>query len=322
MINADLEVLTTCVAWLNAGHQVELVTVAKTWGSSPKPVGSLAAVRDDGVLVGSVSGGCVEKQLSESFRTKEFARVHSHKIDDEQARRFGLACGGELELVYESLNDAEQLQTIIDALKQRQRVTRICSIGTTDAQLKSTKANDTFSFDGSNLIKVFGPEWQVLLIGAGQLSSFVAQFALALDFHVLVCDPRPEFQQAWTIEGTTLLTLEPHEAVLQYATDFNTAVLALTHDPNLDDMALLEALPMDCFYVGALGSKRNYEKRCKRLSLLLEANDLQRLRSPIGLPIGSRSSAEIAVSIAAELVKARSSACQPSQAESQVNSVT
>lgn len=312
MINADLDVLTTCVAWLSAGHQVELVTVAKTWGSSPKPPGSLAAVRDDGVLVGSVSGGCVEKQLADSFRSQQFSRVHSHHINDQEARRYGLACGGQLELVYESLNDVEQLQSIINALHKRQRVVRTSSIGSADTQLRPAIDTDVFSFDGASLIKVFGPEWQILIIGAGQLSKFVAQFALATDFNVLVCDPRPEFQTAWNVPNTTLLSVEPHDAVLQHATDFNTAVLALTHDPNLDDMALLEALPINCFYVGALGSKRNYQKRCERLSALLERSELKKLHSPIGISIGSRSSAEIAISIVAQLVSTRAKVCQVS----------
>jgi len=309
VISAELDVLKTCVAWLDAGHQVELVTVAKTWGSSPKPPGSLAAIRDDGVLVGSVSGGCVEKQLSESFRSKQVTRVHTHRIDDEQARRFGLACGGQLELVYESLIDKAQLQPIIDALGKRQRVTRTISVGSADAVLTPATEADTFLFDGTTLINVFGPQWQVLLIGAGQLSAFVAQFAIATDFKVLVCDPRPEFQKAWKTPDTILLTVEPHDAVIQHATDFNTAVLALTHDPNLDDAALLEALETNSFYVGALGSKRNYERRCQRLSSLLEPAALEKLHSPIGLSIGSRSSAEIAVSIIAQLVEKRAAAC-------------
>lgn len=309
MINADLDVLTTTVDWLEAGYKVELVTVARTWGSSPKPTGSLAAVRSDGVLVGSVSGGCVEKLLSESFRAQKLTRVHAHHIDDQQARRFGLACGGQLELVYESLNDAAQLRSIIDAISHRQRVVRTVSVGSEEAVLRSATEQDTFSYDGKTLTKVFGPEWQVLLIGAGQLSAFVAQFAMATDFHVLVCDPRPEFQQAWNTPGTTVLPVEPHDAVIQYATDFNTAVLALTHDPNLDDAALLEALELNNFYVGALGSERNYKRRCERLSSMLETAQLAKLHSPIGLSIGSRSSAEIAISIVAQLVEKRAAAC-------------
>lgn len=306
MKNADLEVLDTCIAWLKAGHQVDLVTVVNTWGSSPKPLGSIAAVRHDGVLVGSVSGGCVEKQLSQSFQGQSLSSVHSYHIDDQQARRFGLACGGQLELVFESLNAVAPLESIVTSLHRRQRVTRTTTIGKTDSTIENATPTDTFSYDGSSVKKIFGPDWQILLIGAGQLSSYVAQFALATDFNVMVCDPRPEFQQAWGIDGTTLFHTQPHEAVLQHATDFHTAVLALTHDPNLDDMALIEALPLPCFYVGALGSKRNYERRCERLSNLLEPDELEKLHSPIGLSIGSRSSAEIAVSIVAELVKQRS----------------
>lgn len=305
MKNADVEVIETCIAWLNAGHQVELVTVVKTWGSSPKPLGSLAAVRDDGVLVGSVSGGCVEKQLAESFKGQSLDRVHRYQIDDEQARRFGLACGGQLELVFESLTEATSLQSVASSLQNRQRIIRSTNVETSESTLHPAKPADTFSYDGNTLKKVFGPSWQILVIGAGQLSKYVAQFAMATDFDVLICDPRPEFQHAWDIDGTTLLTQQPHEAVLAHATDFHTAVLALTHDPNLDDMALLEALPQPCFYVGALGSKRNYERRCERLANLLDANELGRLHSPIGLPITSRSSAEIAISIVAELINER-----------------
>lgn len=306
MKNADLEVLETCIAWLKAGHQVDLVTVVNTWGSSPKPLGSLAAVRNDGVLVGSVSGGCVEKQLAQSFQGQSLSSVHAYHIDDQQARRFGLACGGQLELVFESLNEAEPLESIVSSLHKRQRVTRTTSIGETDSTITSAEPIDAFSYDGTTVKKVFGPGWQVLLIGAGQLSSYVAQFALATDFNVMVCDPRPEFQHSWDVDGTTLLDVQPHEAVLQHATDFHTGVLALTHDPNLDDMALIEALPQPCFYVGALGSRRNYKRRCERLANLLEPTELEKLHSPIGLSIGSRTSAEIAVSIVAELVKQRS----------------
>ena len=305
MQNADLEVLETCIAWLDAGHKVDLVTVVNTWGSSPKPLGSLAAVREDGVLVGSVSGGCVEKQLADSFRGQSLSRIHAYRIDDQQARRYGLACGGQLELAFESLDNAAPLKTIVDRLNKRQRVIRTTSIGGAESSVESADTSDAFSYDGTLIKKVFGPDWQVLLIGAGQLSRFVAQFALATDFNVLVCDPRPEFLQAWDVNGATLLNLQPHDAVLDHATDFNSAVLALTHDPNLDDMALIEALPQSCFYVGALGSKRNYERRCERLANLLEPEELDKLHSPIGLSIGSRSSAEIAISIIAELVKQR-----------------
>ncbi len=304
--NSDHEVLKTAADWLEQGQGVELVTVARTWGSSPRPPGSLAAIREDGVLVGSVSGGCVEKQLSESFRDADKSRAFTHRINDEDARRFGLACGGELELVFETLQDASILREILAKLERRERVKRQVHVGDQAASLLAADRDDTFSWDGQTLEQVYGPAWRVLIIGAGQLSRYTAEFALALDFEVVVCEPRPEFRQAWQIAEAELIELLPDEAVLKHAVDPQSAVLALTHDPNLDDLALLEALPSQAFYVGALGSKRNYERRCERLiDLDVPADSVARLRGPIGLSIGSRTSAEIAISIVAELIQVK-----------------
>lgn len=308
MKNSAAEVLHSAAQWLESGHGVELVTVVRTWGSSPRPVGSIAAVRDDGVLVGSVSGGCVEKQLSESFRGQGASRTHTHKVDDEQARRFGLACGGELELVFETLSAAQPLRELLQRLSRRERVRRQVSIGNSDAVLGSATRSDQFAWDGENLSQVFGPSWRLLIIGAGQLSRFTAEFALAIDFDVLVVEPREQFREAWNLATVPVIPDSPDDAVLAYANDPNSAVLALTHDPNIDDLALMEALPSQAFYVGALGSVRNYEKRVKRLAGLdVPAEAIARLRGPIGLSIGSRTAAEIAISIMAELIQVRHS---------------
>lgn len=302
------EVLERAVNWLQTGHGVELVTVVRTWGSSPRPVGSIAAVRDDGVLVGSVSGGCVEKQLSESFRGQIAARTHTHKVDDEEARRFGLACGGELELVFETLERPDALQELLQRLGQRERVRRDVSVGNSEATLSTAIRSDRFAWDGKLMQQVFGPSWRLLIVGAGQLSRFAAEFAQAIDFEVIVVEPRDQFRQAWDIKSIPVIADSPDDAVVQYASDPNSAVLALTHDPNIDDLALLEALPSQAFYVGALGSVRNYEKRVKRLAGLdVPADAIARLRGPIGLKIGSRTSAEIAISIMAELIQVRQS---------------
>ncbi len=308
MKNSAEEVLESAAQWLETGHGVELVTVVRTWGSSPRPVGSIAAVRDDGVLVGSVSGGCVEKQLSESFRGQGASRTHTHTVDDEQARRFGLACGGELELVFETLMAAQPLRELLQRLSRRERVRRNVSIGNGEAVLESARRSDQFAWDGENLCQVFGPSWRLLVIGAGQLSRFTAEFALAIDFDVLVVEPREQFREAWNNPMVPVIPDSPDDAVLAYANDPNSAVLALTHDPNIDDLALMEALPSQAFYVGALGSVRNYEKRVKRLAGLdVPAEAIARLRGPIGLSIGSRTSAEIAISIMAELIQVRHS---------------
>ena len=307
--SADREVLSQAIDWLDAGHTVELVTVAKTWGSSPRPPGSLAAVRDDGVLVGSVSGGCIEKQLAESFSGQKTNRMISHRIDDEAAKRFGLACGGNIELVFETLDSADDLRSVLELLDQRKRVRRVTYLSDQSVVLGEADRDDRFFYDGVALGNVFGPGWRLLLIGAGQLSRFTAEFALSLDYEVIVCDPRPEFRAAWSVENTQLIDSSPDDAVLSHATDVTSVVLALTHDPNLDDMALMEALPADTFYVGALGSRRNRENRNKRLAAIgLAPEEIERLHGPVGLSIGSRSSAEIAISILAELIRERSAA--------------
>ena len=153
---------------------------------------------------------------------------------------------------------------------------------------------------------LFGPRWRLLIIGAGQLSRALAQMALALDFEVICCDPREEYHLTWDVPGTTFSKAMPDDLVLELQLDPHSAVVAVTHDPKLDDMALLEALKSPAFYVGALGSRGNTAKRRERLALFdLTPAEIDRLHGPIGLDIGSKTPAEIAVSIVAEIVAVR-----------------
>lgn len=304
--NSDTEVLTQAIEWLDAGSSVELITVARTFGSSPRPPGSLAAVRDDGHLVGSVSGGCIEKQLAIRIDGENRAKSFAHEISDDEARKFGLPCGGKIELIFEALNNSTELKNILTSIDERKRISRTVTLETGTVSISNVDRSADFLYDGKQLRKIFGPGWRMLLIGGGQLSRFVAEFAQALDYEVVVCEPREEFASAWNAGGYTLTTLLPDEAVLKYATDHHSIVLALTHDPNLDDSALIEALPSNAFYVGALGSRANNERRKKRmLDIGVEADAVERLHGPVGLNIGSRSAAEIAVAIVAEIIQLR-----------------
>ena len=313
--NSDVEVLNQAIEWLDDGYSVELITVAKTWGSSPRPPGSIAAVRSDGHLVGSVSGGCIEKQLAIRIDDTDRAQAFSHEISDDEARRFGLPCGGHLELVFESLNDSTELKDICLAIKERRRLARTVELRTDDAEQQHAVKHEIvdrtveFLYDGTRIRKVFGPGWRMLLIGGGQLSRYVAQFAQALDYDVIVCEPRAEYAGSFNVPGCTLVSSLPDEAVLEHATDHHSVVLALTHDSNLDDSALIEALPSNAYYVGALGSRANNERRRKRLHDIGVEN-VERLHGPVGLSIGSRSAAEIAISIVAELVQLRNESDQ------------
>ena len=311
MQSADQEVLETAADWLEAGHVVYLVTVARTWGSSPRPPGSLLAVRaDDARFVGSVSGGCVEDDLSARLAAHGAALalpgIERYGVTPEQNHRFGLPCGGHLALVVERLASAEPLRIVLRSMATRRLLARHLCLGTGEVSLHVPSDDACFHFDGENLLKVFGPAWRLVLIGAGQLSRFVAQMAQALDYEVIVCDPREEYAVQWQATDATLDTRSPDDAVRALASDARTAVIALTHDPRLDDLALMEALASPAFYVGALGSQTNSDKRRARLaSLDLSAAQLQRLHAPVGLAIGSRTPAEIAVSILAELTAVR-----------------
>ncbi len=306
MQNSDTEVLKTAVEWLENGHSLELVTLVQTWGSAPRPVGSLAAVRDDGILIGSVSGGCVEKQLTARLPREQKPRIVQHEVSHEQALRFGLPCGGSLKLVFEYFEEAAPLREILENLEIYSMVSRTINLDTGVSSIRSANTNERFCFNGVELTKVFGPGWRLLLIGAGQLSRFVAEMAIGLDYNVAICEPRESFANAWKVPGTTIDSRSPDDVVKEVSTDSRCAVLALTHDPNLDDLALMEALIGDVFYVGALGSRRSAEKRLKRLQFLgLNETQLKKLHGPIGLKIGSKTPAEIAISILAEVIAVR-----------------
>ena len=306
MKSSQQDVLEAAYKWLADAHSIELVTVVNTWGSSPRPPGSIAAIRDDGVMAGSVSGGCVETELSERFKSNDLPQVHTHHIDDEHARRYGLACGGELELLFETLTDTASLDPVIDLLNRRERVVRRVNTDTQSISVDRAADSDVFAWQAPQLTQVFGPAWQLLLVGAGELSRFTARFARAVDFDVMVVEPRAKFRAGWNVEDVPVLDMSPDDAVIQYATDKQSAVLALSHDANIDDLALMEALPSNAFHVGALGSTKNYTKRCKRLAGLdVPEHSIARLKGPVGLSISARGSAEIAISIVAELIQER-----------------
>jgi len=302
-----IDVLEHALKWRDEDHAVDLVTVVRTFGSAPRPVGTMAAVRHDGLLIGSVSGGCIEKQLVESIRKQGLSTSVVYRVTDAEAKRFGLMCGGEIELVFEPISERSQLHPLLARLLAGQQTTRRLDISTGTVELTDRVETDQFHMDGKTVTNPLGPNHRLILIGSNELARFTAQFASALDFEIRVCDPRKEFRATWTLNGITPIDLMPDDAVKRYATHANCAVLTLTHDPNLDDLALIESCERKLFYVGALGSSRSHEKRLHRLrGLDISEPVLKSIKAPIGLSIGSRTSAEIAVSIVAELVQARS----------------
>lgn len=306
--STDLEVLNTLLEWQAQGHTAALATVVRTYGSSPRPVGSLAAIRADGAVIGSVSGGCVEQDLIERVRLAmpTLPQRLNYGGSAETNQRWGMPCGGQLELVLECAPRAELLQAMLAALQAHHGIARRLDLTSGESTLFPPSATTQTHCDAQTLITSHGPQLRLLIIGAVQTARYLAEMALALDYTVHVCDPREEYRCTWQVPGSTLLDGMPDDVVTAMQPDTRSAIVALTHDPKLDDMALLEALRSPAFYVGALGSKRNHQKRRERLALLdLAPHEIARLRGPVGLPIGSHTPPEIAVAILADLIAVR-----------------
>ena len=306
MDSIDLEVLKTAAAWIEAGHRCELVTVVKTWGSSPRPIGALLSICDDGRVVGSVSGGCIEDDLIDRVRehgiTRTTPELVSYGISADEAHRFGLPCGGTIELAIEPLTQGSAIAELLTRLDRHELLARRLDLSTGAVTLSTAPAGALQQVEDGVLTTIHGPRWRLFIIGAGQLSRFLAQIASAMDYYVTVCDPREEYRAGWQLPGVQLVHAMPDDLVIDAQLDHRSAVVALTHDPKLDDLALMEALKSDAFYVGAIGSRINNARRRERLALFdLSEVQIDRLHAPIGLYIGSKTPAEIAISILAEL---------------------
>jgi len=322
MENLDVMVLRTLRDWRQAGQRALLATVVRTWGSSPRPVGSIMALREDGTVVGSVSGGCIEDDLIYQY-TQAYAAGQTggaavqgkaipsgppafikYGVSADEAHRFGLPCGGTLELLLEFDPSAADLATLVSALEAGQLMQRQVSLKDGRVSQSLSAAPSELSVTATELGNTFGPEYRMLLIGAGQLTEYLATMALFSGFAVTVCDPREEYRSAWSVAGAVVLSDMPDDVVNAFKPDRRSCVIALTHDPKLDDLALLEALNTEAFYIGAIGSRRNNEARHQRMAEHFELSEstLARLRGPIGIYIGSKTPSEIAVSVMAEVL--------------------
>ena len=311
MDNVDLQVLRQVSQWCTDGRRVALGTITRTWGSAPRPPGSVVAIRDDGLVTGSVSGGCIEDDLIDKARegalTTGLPQVVRYGIDADAAHRFGLPCGGLIELVLEPVMPRTRIGELLERLSKGERVRRVLTIASGEVTLEPANATDELQLTDTTLTTHHGPRWRLVLIGAGQMTQYLAQMARALDYEVLVCDPREEYATGFAIEGATLSRQMPDDLLGEIQVDGHTAIIALTHDPKLDDLALLEALRSPAFYVGAIGSRANQTKRKQRLieHFGMTEAEFERLHGPVGLKNGARTPPEIAVGILAELTAVR-----------------
>ncbi|MBV1916105.1 MAG: XdhC family protein [Pseudomonadales bacterium] len=314
MDSINHQVIATLTEWLDQQLDCWLCTIVKTWGSSPRPIGSLLACNSKGEVTGSLSGGCVEEDLIEKLLRSEHAATGPEQIRygvrKSESDRLGLPCGGRLEVLAEPVFSSDGNQNgfrgILEALDSRRCIQRTLDLMSGIQTIETVDQYQPLSIDAQHLTQYFGPRYRLLLIGAGQIATYLSEMAQSVDFQVLVCDPRQEIIDQWPVMGATMIQGMPDDLVREHATDGYCAVITLAHDPRIDDMALMEALKGPAFHIGAIGSQRTSQARINRLKQLeLTDQEIGRLKGPVGLDIGSKSPPEIAISIIAELIQVR-----------------
>ena len=311
MLVEDQQVLHDALSWAGQGQKLRLVSVARTWGTAPRPVGSWAVIAADGRLSGAVSGGCIEDDLVARMRAGELDQplpfLLKYGISADEAHRFGLPCGGSLQLVVEPAPALPMLTELQQRLEQGERLLRSVDLAHGAVHCRALLPGDEAGLEDGMFRAVLGPRWRLLIVGAGQIARYLAPMAQAVGFEVTVCDPRFEAEAAWDKALAPMVRDMPDDYLLRWQPDPHSAVVAVSHDPKIDDMLLLEALKSNAFLIGAIGSQKNQAKRRERLLAFdLSPVQINRLRGPVGLDIGSKTPPEIAVSIVAELVAVRS----------------
>jgi xanthine dehydrogenase accessory factor len=315
MQSGQQHIINMVLEWLEHDRPVWLCTILRTWGSSPRPIGSMMACTLDGEIAGSISGGCIEEDFLVQLRDGSLkARYDSegrpfvvkYGITAEQAARLRLPCGGQLHVLLEYLAPSPQLRQVftelVERLEAHQRVSRRVDLHTGSITVEHQEAADAVVLTQDVLLHSLSPRYRLLLLGAGDVARYVAEMALALEYEVTLCDPRPDYLGNWHVEGVHVTAELPDDVVREHFSDPYSGVIALAHDPRVDDMALMEALKTQAFYVGAMGSDRTSASRRARLPELgLSEEEIARLHAPIGLPIGSKTPAEIAISVMAQV---------------------
>ncbi len=310
----ELTVLHAAQEWLDSGHRVWVATVMETYGSAPRPVGAMAALNDRGEVVGSVSGGCIEDDITEWLRRDAWTSDHGmslvYGVNGDERARLRLPCNGHLRVWLEPAERGvlRDMLERIDAGRLARRTLRLADGWSTVAD---GQEGERSSLRGETFVHVLGPRHRLVLVGASDVSRYLAPIAQSLGFAIQVVDPRTEYLSTWPHAGCELVSDMPDDFLQRQPADLRTAIVALSHDPKLDDLALIEGLQQPAFYVGAMGSLRTTLARKERLSLFDVAPEaLARLHGPVGMEIGARTPPEIAVSVAADLVRALRSAPQ------------
>ncbi len=319
MLSSQQQIISHVARWLAAGKSVWLCTILKTWGSSPRPIGSMMACTLDGELVGSMSGGCIEEdflsQLRDGSLKSQYQQANKpmlvkYGINAEEQARLKLPCGGQLHVLLEFIEPGEDVVSVFShislSLESHRKISRVLDMETGRMNYTDESSIKAIEINAAQLVHSLSPHYKLLLLGAGDVAKYVAELALALEYNVTLCDPRPDYLQNWHVDGVEISSALPDDIVREQFSNSYSGIIALAHDPRVDDMALMEALKTDAFYIGAMGSLRTSAKRRERLPELgLNAEQIARLHAPIGFQINSKTPAEIAIAIMAEVTAVR-----------------
>ena len=273
----------------------------------------------DGELVGSISGGCIEEDFLEQLRdgslktqydkeSKPF--IVKYGVTVEEQARLKLPCGGQLHVLLEYIDSREQtcevFQRLAGDLENHTKVSRLVDLNNGAISAEAQSSEDAVVIDGAVMTHSLSPMYRLLILGAGDVAKFVAEMAIALEYDVMLCDPRPNYLDNWTVPGVETTAQLPDDVVRERFSNPYSGIIALAHDPRVDDMALMEALKTNAFYIGAMGSVRTSAARRERLPELgLSSDEIDRLHAPIGFQINSKTPAEIAISVMAQITSVR-----------------
>ncbi|MFT4861869.1 MAG: xanthine dehydrogenase accessory factor [Pseudohongiellaceae bacterium] len=319
MLSSQQQIITEVATWLSSAKPVWLCTILKTWGSSPRPIGAMMACTLEGELVGSVSGGCIEEDfvqqlrdgsLKARFDAEQKPFVVQYGMTEAEQARLKLPCGGQLHVLLEYIEPTAANQQLFsrlqDDLEKHHKVSRVVDLAS--GAMSATQSSNEIAVvvTGSTLSHSLSPMYRLLLLGAGDVAKYVAEMAIALEYDVTLCDPRPNYLDNWAVAGVEVTARLPDDVVRDHFSNPYSGIIALAHDPRVDDMALMEALKTEAFYIGAMGSERTSAARRQRLPELgLSEAEIALLHAPIGFQINSKTPAEIAIAIMAEVTAVR-----------------
>ena len=306
------DILTPLCIWLKDKRKIALATVISTWGSSPRPVGGQMAIDQNGEIIGSVSGGCIEAAvITEGIKSLSDGktRVKDYGISNDMAWEVGLACGGELKVLIQPLQIEDKIIfSIVESIRKREviklKINTKSGLRTIDKSI--SQQSSSFNQLMNEFIHIIDPKPRLFIIGAVHIAQELVKLATIADFEITLIDPRNHFATKKRFPNCQIINDWPDIALSKFKFDKATHLVTLTHDPKIDDPALIYSLKKNIGYVGSLGSKKTHQKRCERLSLLgFNQNDLNKIHGPIGLDIKAKNPAEIAISILGEIIQFR-----------------